>query len=320
MMGLILSDLGADVLKIEGPQGDPVRGVPPFAFGQGLMYHALNRGKKTMTLDLGQTDDREHIIEAIRNTDIVLEGFRPGVLENMGIDPKGLTDIKPSLLFVRMSAFGQKAGDRPAHDLNLMGIAGALGMSDSLEPLPVQAADITSAVLGTLTVLAALMDGRGGELDIPLMAGAHMASFPLYTRFTGPDDTQEDNLLLEGGYPLYRMYETRGHKKVSVAAIEPKFVKRIAGVTGLKNLEEQKLGAWFAKRSLEDIIEAFSMSPACIEPVQAPWDAVHHSAMKAMFAPLSDGDKTYLLPVTPFASPEDIPAKGPWVRKVVQDQ
>ena len=311
LMGLLLSDLGAEALKIEGPKGDLVCKVPPFAFGKGLMYHALNRGKATLTLDLSRADGRKRILDLVKTHDILLEGFRPGVMEAMGIGPEVLARTNPDLLIVRMSAFGQDA-DRPAHDLNLVGITGALGISDSMAPLPLQVADMTSAVLGALSVLAAVMEGRRGIIDLPLIMGAHLASFPLYTRFTQPGDLNTENLLLEGGYPLYRMYRTMDGHRVSIAAIEPKFVQRVMAVTGIQNPETQELSTWFKSHKLDEIIQAFSNTPACVEPVLQPWEAANHPAMKAMFAPLTDGDRTFLLPLTPFADPKTVP-DGPWV-------
>lgn len=312
MMGLLLSDLGAKVLKVEGPKGDLVRKIPPFAFGQGLMYHALNRGKTRIILDLGQEKPRQQLIKLIKNHDILLEGFRPGIMEGLGLGPDELAKANPGLLIVRMSAFGQGSITRPAHDLNLLGISGALGLSDSLDPLPLQVADMTSATLGALSVLAALMEGRCGVIDLPLIMGAHLAGFPLYTRFTGPGDVRKENLLLEGGSPFYRMYKTRDNHRVSVAAIEPKFVQRVTDVTGNPNIGIQGLTRWFANRDLDEVIKSFSRAPACVEPVLQPWEAANHPAMNAMFATLRDGKRKFLLPLTPFTTPDNIP-DGPWV-------
>ncbi len=314
MLGLLLSDLGADVLKIEGTEGDPVRNVPPLAFGRGLMYHALNRGKTVRKLDLGKPGDRKQVLELVKDHDILLEGFRPGVLEGMDMGIHVLSAYNPDLLVIRMSALGQNQWTRPAHDLNLVGLSGVLGLNESLDPLPLQAADMSTAMLAAISTLAAIMEGQKGALDVPLVMGAHLAAFPVYARFTGPSDMRTDTRLLEGGYPFYRMYRTRDGRRVSVAAIEPKFVQRIIKITGLQRADQREMEQWFGAYTLQELIDVFSSTPACVEPVLYPWETVKHPVFKTMFAPLTERENTFLLPLTPFAGPEDVP-KGTWVKE-----
>ena len=311
MLGLLLSDLGAEVTKVEPPEGDPVRGVPPLAFGVGLMYHALNRGKRVVKLNIKQKAQRKSLIKTISSSDILMEGFRPGVMERLGLDPDYLTGLNPDLLIVRMSAFGQNLPDRPAHDLNLMALSGALGVQDGDQPLPVQAADMTTALIGAIAVLSALSQGITGVLDVPLFYGAHFIGFPVYTRFTKPKDLRE-NRLLEGGNPLYRLYSTGDQRRVSVAALEPGFVQQVMGVTGLKDVSEKALTSWFSARTLNEVIQAFSEKAACVEPVLMPWEVSEKGFSRPLFAPLSYQGSDFLLPITPFADQDRIPA-GPWV-------
>ena len=308
-VGLILSDLGATVTKVEPPSGDFVKKVPPFAYNMGLLYHALNRGKRVVTADLRQGKDKVLIQRLIAESDVVIGAFRGDFFKDKGFKIDDFLVKKPELIWVNMPAYpsNSKYKTRAAHDLNLMALSGA--MYEQRRPLPVQVADMSTAFVAVITILSALLQKTGGFFEIPLSMGAVMGSFPIYARFTSKQDFTSENRLIEGGSPFYNIYETADSKRISIAAIEPKFIKRIVSVTRGEELKQ-----WFKKRSLEEILQEFSESLDCIEPVIAPWQTHEHPAIKGLFATLeSEKGIKYILPITPFADPKDIPESGPWV-------
>ena len=308
-VGLILSDLGATVTKVEPPEGDFVRKVPPFAYNMGLLYHALNRGKRVVTADLRQEKDKVYIKELIAESDVVIGAFRGDFLEKQGFKIQDFLVNRPELIWVNMPAYPSDSQykTKAAHDLNLMALSGA--MYEQKSPLPVQVADMSTAFVSVITIISALLQKRGGFFEVPLSMGAVMGAFPVYARFTSEQDFTSENRLIEGEFPFYNIYETADFRHISIAAIEPKFIKRIVAVTGGEDLKH-----WFKKRSLDEILQEFSENLDCIEPVIAPWQAHEHPAIRPLFATLeSERGIKYILPVTPFADPEEIPRSGPWV-------
>lgn len=168
----ILSDLGADVIQIERPGvGDPARFLRPF-------YEAINRGKRSIALDITTPEGRDSAIDLIKQADVFLEGFRPGKLARQGLGYEALSAVNPALIYCSISGFGQTGPyrDRPAHDLTFQGLSGALNeriTGDVTGRSPgVLLGDTTSALYATIGVLAAIegrrKTGKGTHIDIAL--------------------------------------------------------------------------------------------------------------------------------------------------------
>lgn len=164
--------LGAEVTKVEPPKGDPARHVPG-------LYEPLNRGKRVVVLDLREDADRRRLEELIRNTDVVLEGFRPGVAERLGCGPEQVAALNPRAVYCSITAFG-RTGPRaplPAHDLNVQALAGTchLARDASGRPhgLPLPIADLSASMAAVSSICAALLarekDGRGRALDVGML-------------------------------------------------------------------------------------------------------------------------------------------------------
>jgi crotonobetainyl-CoA:carnitine CoA-transferase CaiB-like acyl-CoA transferase len=172
---MVLADLGADVIKIEPPTGDEARLFgPPFLGGEGMNYMALNRGKRSVVLDMKSAHGVEAARELIRGADVVVENFRPGVTERLGIDYASSREVAPELVYCSITGFGSRGAyrDRPALDLILQGMAGVMhrqGFLHGLDPnlVVITIADTYAGSLAVQAILAALYArerGQGGQL------------------------------------------------------------------------------------------------------------------------------------------------------------
>ncbi len=158
---MLLADLGADVIKVEPPAGDQLRAYRP-------MFDAVNRGKRSLALDLKRPEGREVLRRLVRTADLMLEGFRPGVAARLGADYAAIREVNPGIVYCSISGFGQTGPDRdrPAHDLNYLALAGVLGLEVPIAgapaPPPVLVSDLAAGQFAAIALLAALVARRGG--------------------------------------------------------------------------------------------------------------------------------------------------------------
>ncbi len=177
----ILGLLGAEVIKIEPPSGDPARALSE-------VFAIFNEGKKFITLDLKDEGDKERFLSLSRDADVIVEGYRPGVAKRLGIDYDSVSKINPKIIYCSISAFGQKSklSQYPAHDLNVLGLLGILEISGKGELVDpnLQIADFSSAVFAVIAILSALIErertGKGKFIDISMLKSAFF-SVPIHT-------------------------------------------------------------------------------------------------------------------------------------------
>ncbi|MBZ5591483.1 MAG: CoA transferase [Acidobacteriia bacterium] len=229
-----LADFGAEVIKIEPPAGDPARFVPPMVDGESALFAEINRGKKSVVADLKRDRDRQAVLALASSADVVMEGFRPGVMDRLGLGYAALAARNPRLIYVAITGFGQTGVDalRAGHDVNYLALAGALDLIGlPAGPLAIpgfQIADIGGAlhaVMGTLLALAAReKTGRGQFVDVSMTnAVASLMLLPLAIfKATGCSPRRGDERL-SGRYGCYGVYETADRRWVAVGALEPKF-------------------------------------------------------------------------------------------------
>lgn len=181
--GSLLADLGAEVTKVEAPSGDPSRNEGPWHNGESLFFSQMNRNKNSVTLDLKSEDGKDALWNLIKSCDILIENFRPGVLERMGFNTDEILKVNERLVILRMPGFGSSSdmGNRAAFDCILQSVSGLAtisGSSDSDKPmlLGTYPVDSTAAVLGSTAVLAALNQrhntGRGQVVEVSLLDAA----------------------------------------------------------------------------------------------------------------------------------------------------
>jgi alpha-methylacyl-CoA racemase len=251
--------LGARVVRVEQPGGDPMRATA------GPWHDALNAGKESIVCDLpGDVDLARGLLG---RADVVVESFRPGVAERLGVGPD---DAPETAVYCSITGFGRggRHEQRAGHDLNYAGWAGLLEPTAPDLP-PVQVADLAAGALGAVTeILAALVErgrtGRGARLVVSMTHNAHR----LASRAP----------VLTSGFACYRMYETADGRHVTVGALEPKFFARLCAVLGRPELAERQydadqtslgdeLAEVFRARPLEQWLHVFETEDACVGPV-----------------------------------------------------
>ncbi|QBD80252.1 CoA transferase [Ktedonosporobacter rubrisoli] len=233
----MLADFGADVIKIEEPgSGDYARSMPPrHNSGMGLTFLAVNRNKRSLTLNLKTASGRAIFLRLLDEADVVLESFRPGVMERLGLGYEQLKAVRPGIIYCAISGYGQDGPyqQRAGHDLNYAGYAGLLHYNRGARGEPAmpatQLGDLAGggymAVMGILlALLGRNQTGEGRFIDVSMTEGV-LSLLPLFT--TAYLNTGKAPLpgrsSLDGGLPCYNIYETRDGKYVTLAALEPKF-------------------------------------------------------------------------------------------------
>lgn len=299
---LLLSDMGAEVIKVEEPgQGDLARYMPPMLEGQGAAFIGLNRGKKSITLDLRAQVARDALYRMVPSFDVVLESFRPGVMERLGLGYETLKALNPGLIYCAISGYGQVGPmrDKAGHDLNYVALAGILGATGPEEGPPempaVQIADVAGGSYpAAVAIIAALFERtrtqKGQFLDISLTDGAlSMMLFHLAGHLVDGKGVPPGRLPLNGGLINYRTYRTKDGKAMALGALEPKFfiafLKR-AGRPELISLMQAQgeeliqaraaLGALFAERTRDEWVALLAEVDVCCEPVLEADEVVFH--------------------------------------------
>jgi crotonobetainyl-CoA:carnitine CoA-transferase CaiB-like acyl-CoA transferase len=224
----ILEQLGADVLSVEPPGGDPVRHWEPKGpDGRSEVFSMLQEGKTTVTLDLKDERGRDLLADVAEHADVLVEGFRPGVVDDLGVGPESLRERNPDLVYCSLSGFGQTGprADQPGHSINYEGLAGLLDADDpSLPGYPV--ADFAGAQMLVIAVLAAVRrrDRGGGGQYVDLGLYEVLAS---WNRWNGPwaaaEDGPDREPLVGGEYPCYNTYETSDGRHLTLGVMEPPF-------------------------------------------------------------------------------------------------
>ena len=257
--------LGARVVRLESPDGDPVRDVAP------AWDSSLNAGKESVVCDLKAEPDLGRALLA--RADVVLEGFRPGVAERLGVGPE---DAPDTAVYCSITGFGE-GDDRVGHDLNYMGWAGALAATaPAMPPLPI--ADLAAGALTAVTrILAALLErarsGRGARIVVSMTHEAHELG-----QFGGP---------LTGELACYRIYETADGQLLTVAALEPHFWSRLCelierpDLLDRRNDAHEELEAVFRTRDFSVWWELFEGQDVCVGPVATLSEAAPQFARPA---------------------------------------
>ncbi|MDH3401719.1 MAG: CoA transferase [Chromatiales bacterium] len=318
---MILADLGADVLRVESPTRiDLARVTPPLdQGGESVIHRHLNRSKRSISLDLKQAPARELIKRLVKDYDVVLEQFRPGVMDRLGLGYEALKAVNPGLIYCSITGYGQDGPyrDRAGHDNNylaLSGIAeGCRHAGESPVPATIQIGDQAGGSLyGLIGLLSAVIHrhhtGQGQQVDVSM---TH-AAFALNAT-AGPAALAAGISLPAGSGPLsgggvYGYYPTRDGRYLSVGSLEPRFRQQLCLGLGREDLlplalsprpedetafKEQVAGE-IARRDLQDWVDAFRKVDACVEPVLDLPEAAASELMQArgmlVDVPMQDGD------------------------------
>jgi crotonobetainyl-CoA:carnitine CoA-transferase CaiB-like acyl-CoA transferase len=247
---LAMADHGAEVIKVEAPgEGDPGRHIGLSDGPSTVFFRNLNRGKKSIVVDLKDADQRERLLELCEAADVVVESFRPGVVDRLGVGYEAMRARNPRIVYCSISAFGQTGPftGRPAHDLALEAESGLLTASlggDGKPAMPaIPVADVLAGLQGLSAVLMALLrrneTGLGDYIDISMhdvTVGAMLNILgPTFAENRQPIPTHERTT---GGAAFYRPYETRDGRFLVLAGQEPKFIHNLLGALGRPDLAE----------------------------------------------------------------------------------
>jgi len=278
----MLRDLGASVIKVEPPNGDALRYVPPLIDGIGASFRALNQGCRSIVIDLKEASGVDLLRRMVCKADILVESFRPGVLEKYGLGASALLELNPRLIYCAITGYGQSGPyrDRAGHDLNYLaraGVLGAFGPPGQPPLVPgVQIADIGGGSQpAVIQILAALLaraqTGQGRVLDISItdQVGVFGVLGIHETRGVG---------MLTGGAPCYRCYETADGQYVAFGALEPRFFRAFCDAIERPDLLASQydpdampvLEDVFRSRTQAEWVDALAHVDACLEPVLPP--------------------------------------------------
>ncbi len=230
---MLLADLGASVIKVEPPGGDPLRRFPP-------AFASVNRGKRNIVIDLKKEAGGEVMRRLVRRADVVLEGFRPGVAGRLGVDYPSVKHLNPAVVYCAISGFGQEGPyrNRAGHDINYLAIGGLLGRGDPPAVPPVLISDLSSGLYAALAVSAALMHrtatGEGRFIDLSMTdCILSWMALDIATAAQEPDAAREQFL---GSIPHYGVFETSDGRYISLGVVhEDHFWTRLCDVLGLED-------------------------------------------------------------------------------------
>jgi alpha-methylacyl-CoA racemase len=306
---LLLADFGADVVKVEDTGiGDYVRWAAPYYEGaedsaKSALFLALNRGKRSIRLNLKTDGGREALLRAVREADVVLESFRPGVLDRLGVGYEAMRAVNPAIVYCAVTGYGQDGPlrDRSGHDMNYLGLVGLLGLTGEAGGPPVQSAGQIAdlgggALMAAFGILAALRErdrsGEGQLVDVSMADGALSWLGMVAARYLAEDVVpRRGGLELAGALVCYRPYAC-ADGWVTLGALEPKFWQAWCRGVGREDLVERQFDgpgsdthreveAIFAARTREQWRAFASEHDCCLEPVLDLDEALRSELVRA---------------------------------------
>ncbi|MED4853215.1 CaiB/BaiF CoA-transferase family protein [Caldifermentibacillus hisashii] len=304
---MLLADFGAEVIKIEAPElGDYARHYEPKIDENSVMFHSLNRNKKSVTLDLKTDEGKDQFFQMVGKADVVVESFRPGVMKRLGLDFPVLEKINPRLIYCAISGYGQTGpyAEMPGHDINYISYAGLLelmGEKDGKPIVPaVQVADLAGGAYPAVTgILLALLEreksGKGQFIDISMMDGVIsllQSTLPNYLMKNIPSKRGEQ--MLSGGLACYEVYQTKDGRWLAVGALEMKFWRIFCQKLGkpewIPLLNEPDEVQYKLKHDIQTVMytktlaewmDIFEDAEACVSPVLTFAELVNHPQVQA---------------------------------------
>ena len=336
---LLLADMGAEVLKVEPPSGDAMMQMGPRdAAGHAVFYEAVNAGKSVRRMDLKQQDQRAEFLCLVERFDVLIEGFRPGVMRRLGLDYPVLREINPGLVFCSLSGYGAEGplAQAAGHDSNYLANAGVLYRNGQTGPMffDPPLADVSGSLFTVIAILGALRareaDGQGCEIDLGLADTAMpLQIFPIAAyggTGTAPD---RGGYYLNGGAAYYQVYRTRDDRHIAVGAIETKFWAGFCSAAGRPEWIARRTEAMpqhaltaevaglIATMTLDECMARFGPADCCVSPVLELGEAIgspHHKG-RDLVRRAADGVLQALFPARINGAP---PSARPKLRQAAQ--
>jgi crotonobetainyl-CoA:carnitine CoA-transferase CaiB-like acyl-CoA transferase len=331
---MLLGELGADVVKVEEPYlGDPTRAVPPVVGEDTALHATLNRNKRSVAVDLRSDAGAEVVRRLAARADVLVESFRPGVLEKRGLHAEALLTANPRLVYGSLTGYSPEGplAARAGHDIDYLARAGILAANRDREGEPVlpnlQIADMAGALSASIAILAALQarerTGRGQHVQASLLESAlGMLAMPLARRLAGGGAADE----LSGAYACYHVYRCADRRHVAVGALEPKFWERLCRALGHAELigrqwqaerqaeTIQVLAAIFGSKDRDVWVGELGPQDVCVEPVLDFEEAAAQEAARGVRLTLPVGSERVRTTGLPFhlgATPAAVRRRAP---------
>ncbi|MBW2942706.1 CaiB/BaiF CoA transferase family protein [Zhongshania aquimaris] len=299
---LALADLGAEVIKVEPPgSGDETRTFPPFRDGESHYYLAINRGKKSIVVDLKSADGVNLIKDLARKCDVLIENYRPGVMQRLGLGYDVMAEVNPRLIYCSISGFGADSPlkDLPSFDIVLQALSGAMSVNGEAGGLPtklgIPLGDLVGGINGPMGIMAALHErhrtGRGRLIDVSLLDGmigmlGYLAQLPFFTgEDPKPQGSQHHNLVPYGAFPA-------ADGAIIIACLTNSFWKRICDALGMpqyaddpqfNSLEKRRdcreqvnqlVADFTSQRTIQDMVTLFTAHQVPHAPILGIQDAL----------------------------------------------
>ncbi|MFF0588526.1 CaiB/BaiF CoA transferase family protein [Streptomyces sp. NPDC003781] len=294
---MLLADLGADVVRVDRP-GGPGLGIDP-------AHDVTNRNKRSVVVDLKAPDGPARVLDLAERADVLIEGYRPGVAERLGVGPRDCHARNPRLVYGRMTGWGQEGplAQRAGHDIGYIALTGALGMIGAPDEPPAVPANLLGDYAGgslylVVGILAALHhareSGTGQVVDAAIVDGtAHLSAMIHGMLSAGGWQDRRGANLLDGGCPFYGTYETADGRYMAVGALEPQFYAEFMRLLGIPEpaAAREDMSRWpelraavaarFKSRTRDEWTAVFADSDACTAPVLTLREAPHHPHLAA---------------------------------------
>lgn len=302
---LMLAELGAEVIKVEAPgRGDPMRHLPPLVGGEGIYHLLLNRGKKSVAIDVHDPTSASDVERLISAADIVLESFRPGTARRLGLSAEQIRSRHPRVIHCAITGYGQSGpyAERPGHDLNYVAISGLLA-ADQPDPreLPrMFMADVGGgAMTAVIAVLGAVVGrerhGVGATLDVSMHeASLYWVMLPAARALVDGGEGARGELPTFGAHACYNVYRTKDDALIALGALEPKFWTAFCQAVGRADLAARhqtdaadqaalidELRSLFATRTRAEWLAALDGPDLCLTPVNTPAQALSDAHIQA---------------------------------------
>jgi crotonobetainyl-CoA:carnitine CoA-transferase CaiB-like acyl-CoA transferase len=281
----LLRRLGADVIKVEPPEGDPTRWLPPIQGDYGALFNLVNGGKRSVVIDLKSDEGRRFAQKLATECDVAIESYRPDVPAKFGIDAETLMTLNPELVYCSISGFGG-GNPRSGHDINFVALAGLLDLQRDAAGRPVmpatQLGDMSGALFAALSIVAALLErtrtGKGKRIDIS-MSDSTRAMMPTAEALYRGTHHKPESFMLTGALASYDVYRTSDGKYLVIAPLEPQFWRGFCHAIGHPEMIEQQyeksaresirktITEAIASRTRAEWEEVFGMIDVCVEPV-----------------------------------------------------
>ncbi|MFF0157089.1 CaiB/BaiF CoA transferase family protein [Streptomyces sp. NPDC005263] len=315
---MLLADLGADVVCVDRPEGSGLAVDPA--------YDITHRNKRSVIVDLKAADGPSRVLDLAEHADILVEGYRPGVAERLGVGPEACHTRNPRLVYGRMTGWGQDGplAPRAGHDIAYIAVTGALGMIGAPDRPPAVPANLLGDFAGgslylVVGVLAALhharATGTGQVVDAAIVDGtAHLSAMIHGMLAAGGWQDRRGANLLDGGCPYYGTYETADGGHMAVGALEPQFYDLFLRLLGLTDFAEARkdrtrwselreaVAARFRSRTRDEWTDVFEGTDACVAPVLSLREAPHHPHLAARGTFVDHGGITQPAPAPRFSA------------------